>query len=100
MIGMAMLAITWRGGSITPYGRLATTRSSGTKTSSMTMSLLAVPRMPSVSQLSRTVTPASAMGTAMFNTRRPCSGSSNANIVDIIVPYDDWLAKTLRPDTR
>ena len=56
--------------------------------------------MPSVSQFSRTVTPSLATGTAMFSTRRPCSGSSNANIVDSTVPCDDRLANTLRPDTR
>ena len=87
MIGMAMLPITCSGGSITPYGRLAATRSSGTNTSSRTMSLLAVPRIPRVSQLSRTVTPSLARGTAMLSTRRPCSGSSNPNIVDITVPW-------------
>ena len=55
MIGIAMLPITWSGGSTTPCGRLASTRSSGTKTSSSTTSLLAVPRMPSVFQLSSTL---------------------------------------------
>ena len=71
-----MLPITWSGGSMTPYGRLASTRSSGTKTSSSTMSLLAVPRMPRVSQLSSTLTPSEANGTARLSTRRPSSGSS------------------------
>ena len=54
MIGKATLEITCKGGSITPYGRSASTLSSGTNTSSSTMSLLAVPRMPRVSQLSAT----------------------------------------------
>ena len=43
-------------GSTTPYGRSASTRSSGTNTSSIVTSLLAV-RMPRVSQLSCTLTP-------------------------------------------
>ena len=99
-IGMATLAITWSGGSSTPWGRSAVTRSSGTNTSSMVMSLLPVPRMPSVSQLSCTVTPGSAIGTDMLSTRRPWSGSSNGNNVTITVPAGDWLAKILRPLTR
>ena len=53
--------------STTPKGRLARTRSSGTKTSSTVMSLLAVPRMPRVSQSSRWRTPPS-LGTA-----NPCT---------------------------
>jgi hypothetical protein len=36
----------------------------------------------------------------MFSTRRPRSGSSYANIVDITVPAGDWLANTLWPLTR
>ena len=99
MIGKAMLAITCSGGSTTPYGRSASTRSSGTNTSSIVTSLLAVPRMPRVSQLSCTVTPGSLNGTAMLRTRSPRSGSSYGNIVDITVPTGDWLAKILRPLT-
>ena len=76
MIGRAWERITWNGGSSTPWGRLASTRSSGTNTSSITIELLPVPRMPIVSQSSRTVTPSAAIGTAMLSTRRPCSGSS------------------------
>ena len=94
-----MLAMTWGGGSSTPYGRSASTRSSGTKTSSMVTSLLPVPRMPRASQLSWTVTPGP-NGTAMFSTRGPRSGSSYTNIVDITEPAGDWLAKALTPLTR
>jgi hypothetical protein len=56
--------------------------------------------MPRVSQLSATLTPSAAIGTATLRTRRPCSGSSWTNIVDITVPLPDWLAKRLTPDTR
>ena len=57
MIGTAKLPISCNGGSITPYGRSGPTRSSGTNTSVTVTSLLAVPRIPSVFQLSCTVTP-------------------------------------------
>ena len=93
-------AMTCSGGSRTPYGRSAMTFSSGTNTSSMVMSLLAVPRMPIVSHVSWTVTPGSLNGIAMLRTRRPRSGSSYGNIVDITVPAGDWLAKILCPLTR
>ncbi len=56
--------------------------------------------MPSVFQLSATVTPSAAIGTATLSTRWPCSGSSKTNIVDITVPLPDWLANRLWPDTR
>ena len=81
-----MLAMTCSGGSTTPYGRSASTRSCGTNTSVRTTSSLAVPRMPSTSQLSATSTPSDASGTAMFSTRMPRSGSSHGNIVDMTVP--------------
>ena len=84
-----MLAMTCSGGSITPYGRSASTRSCGTNTSVSTTSSLAVPRMPRTSQLSATTTPSEASGTAMFSTRMPRSGSRNVNIVDITVPRED-----------
>ena len=47
-----MLEMTCNGASISPWGRSASTRSSGTKTSSKSTSWLDVPRMPSVSQCS------------------------------------------------
>ena len=90
------MAITCSGGSTTPNGGSASTRSSGTKAPSTTVSLLAVPRIPSVSQVSSTRTRSSAIGTAMFSTRSPRSGSSEVNIVDITVPAGDWLANDLR----
>ena len=74
MIGIAMLTMTCSGGSITPYGRLASTRSSGTNTSSMTTSWLPVPRMPRVSQLSSTVTPAIGHGHGHVQHARPLVG--------------------------
>ena len=94
-----MLQMTCSGGSTTPCGRSARIRSSGTNTSSIVTSLLAVPRMPIASHVSWTVTP-SPNGTAMLSTRRPRSGSSNVNIVDITAPTGDWLANCLRPLTR
>ena len=98
MTGMAMLAITCSGGSTTPKGRRASTRSSGTKTSSMSTSWLPVPRIPSVSQLSCTVTPSARTGTAMLRTTG--SGPSwSTNIVENTSPTGTWLAKTLRPVT-
>ena len=57
MIGKAMLRMTCNGGSTTPCGRSASTRSSGTKTSFNSTSLLAVPRMPIASHVSTTWTP-------------------------------------------
>ena len=96
---MALLRITWSGGSIRPWGRRASTRSSGTNTSTSSTSWLPVPRMPMASQVSSTVTPSDAMGTAMLSTIRPSSGSSNGNIVERTVPTGDWLAKILRPLT-
>lgn len=97
---MAMLTITWSGASISPKGRSASTRSWGTNTSVSTTSPLPVPRIPNVFQLSITSTPSLANGTDMFSTPRPRSGSRRANIVAITAPAGDWLAKTLRPDTR
>ena len=64
------------------------------------MSWLAVPRMPRVSQVSMTLTPCAERGTATLSTRRPCSGSSKANMVDMTDPCWDWLANRLRPETR
>ena len=95
---MAMLAITCSGGSTTPNGRRARTFSSGTKTSWMSTSWLPVPRMPSVSQLSSTVTPSAFTGTAMFRTTGS-SPSSSTNIVENTSPTGTWLAKTLCPLT-
>ena len=100
MIGKATLAMTCSGGSTTPYGRFASTFSSGTNTSERRMSLLAVPRMPRTSQVSMTVTPSAESGTATLSTRRPCSGSSRTNMVDMTDPCRDWLANRLRPETR
>ena len=62
MGGMALLRMTCSGGSIMPYGRRASTRSSGTKTSSSSMSWLPVPRMPMASQVSSTVDAVGAQG--------------------------------------
>ena len=94
-----MLAMTWSGGSTTPHGRRASTLSSGTKTSSISTSWLAVPRMPRVSQLSRTVTPSARTGTAMLSTTGVPS-SSSTNIVENTSPAGTWLQKDLRPETR
>ena len=44
--------------------------------------------------------PGAESGTAMLSTRRPCSGSSRTNIVDMTDPWRDWLANRLRPETR
>ena len=95
-----MLRITWSGPSILPWGRRASTRSSGTNTSFSSMSWLPVPRIPSASHVSSTVTPSLATGTAMFSTMRPSSGSSYGNIVERTVPAGAWLQKILRPLTR
>ena len=63
------------------------------------MSLLAVPRMPSVSQVSSTVTPL--VGHRHRHVEHPQAvlGSLYVNIVDMTVPAGDWLANTLRPFT-
>ena len=65
----------------------------------MSTSWLPVPRMPSVSQLSSTVTPSAWTGTAMFSTTGVPS-SSSTNIVENTSPTGTWLAKTLCPVTR
>ena len=70
------------------------------KRSSTFTSWLPVPRMPRVSQLSATVTPSDANGTARFSTRCPRSGSSYVAMVDIAVPAVDWLANRFVPLTR
>ena len=78
---------------------MASTLSAGTKTSSISTSWLAVPRMPSVSQLSRIRTPSARTGTAMLSTVGVPS-SSSANIVENTFPTGTWLQNTLRPETR
>ena len=99
MIGKAMLAMTCSGGSTTPYGRFASTFSSGTNTSSRRMSwsrCRACRGCPGVYDRHASAE----SGTATLSTRLPCSGSSKANMVDMTDPCRDWLANRLRPETR
>ncbi len=86
MTGKALLMMTCSGPSTTPYGRRARILSSGTNTSSISTSWLPVPRIPSVSQLSSTVTPSAFTGTAMLSTTLSSPSASSTNIVEKTSP--------------